>query len=98
VRLTELCRFFGIERRMDAAKDDVCAARARLLADAIAVHRVAGMDADANDVTRRDGLGSHGSSVSSVMIGSPYCSGVAAARTNNHRGVMTQRRKPGRWD
>src|ERR1700722_143590 len=32
---------------------------------------------------------SHGSSVSSVMTGSPYFSGVAAASTYNHRGVMT---------
>src|SRR4051812_46966445 len=34
-------------------------------------------------------VGSQGSSVSSVIIGSPYCSGVAAASTYNHRGVIT---------
>src|SRR6185436_16680608 len=34
-------------------------------------------------------LGSQGSSVSSVIRGSPYDSGVAAARTYSHRGVIT---------
>src|SRR5438093_9783110 len=33
--------------------------------------------------------GSHRSSVSYVTIGSPYSSGVAAARTYSHRGVIT---------
>src|SRR3954468_19951565 len=33
--------------------------------------------------------GFQGSRVSSVIIGSPYFSGVAAARTYNHRGVIT---------
>src|SRR5947207_8161859 len=32
---------------------------------------------------------SQGSNVSSVISGSPYESGVAAARTYNHRGVIT---------
>src|SRR3954467_10623301 len=34
-------------------------------------------------------VGSQASSVSSVMIGSPYRSGVAAASTYSHRGVIT---------
>jgi hypothetical protein len=57
VGLAERRGFFGIQRRVDAAKHDVCAASARLLSDAIAIHRVAGMNADADDIARRDGRG-----------------------------------------
>ena len=48
-------RLVGIERRVDAAEDDECPAGASLLADFVSVDRVAGVDADADDVAGRDG-------------------------------------------
>ena len=56
VRAAERGGFLRIERRVDAAEHDVGAARARLLADFVALNRVAGMNADADDVAGRDGI------------------------------------------
>src|SRR5262249_9897141 len=47
-------RLVGKQRRVDAAEDDPRAARADLTADVIPAERVAGMDPDADDITRLD--------------------------------------------
>ena len=57
VRLPAFARFVGEQRRVNAAEDDPRAARARRLSDRIAAQRVAGVDADADDVARRDVVG-----------------------------------------
>ena len=57
VRATELARLVWKERRMDAAVYDIRACRTCRGADLVAAERVAGMDADADDVARRDGRG-----------------------------------------
>ena len=89
VRAAELDRLVRIERRVNAAVDDVRAALARRAPDFVAAQRVAGMDADADDVAGCTLAGSNRSSVSSTMTGSPKRSGVAAASTKSQRGVMT---------
>ena len=55
----------------------------------VAAQRITGSGADPDHVTGVEVLKSSGSSVSSVMTGSPYWRGVAPAMTNNQRGVMT---------
>ena len=82
VRAAELERFFGIQRGVDAAVNDLRAALARQPSDLVAAQGVAGVDADADDVARLRSCRSRvGSRVSSMMSGSPYSAGVAAART-----------------
>src|SRR5262249_47159064 len=44
------CRFVGKERRVNAAEHHPCAARAHLASDLIPAERVAGVDANADDV------------------------------------------------
>ena len=51
----EVERFVRKERGVNAAEDDPRAALARDPADLVAAQRVARMDADADDVARRDG-------------------------------------------
>ena len=55
VRLAEPHRFVGIEGGVNAAVDDVCATLAHDFSDAIAVHRIARMDADTDDIPGGDG-------------------------------------------
>jgi hypothetical protein len=54
VRAAVLVDFVGKERRMDAAVDHPRAFLAHLAADFVAFQRIAGMDADADDVAGRD--------------------------------------------
>ena len=54
VGAAELVGFLGVEGGVDAAEDHVCARGARGPADLVAPQRVAGMDADADDVARLD--------------------------------------------
>jgi hypothetical protein len=54
VRATERARLVGKERGMDAAEHDIRTCRTRRDADLVAAQRIAGVDADANDVARRD--------------------------------------------
>ncbi len=90
MRAAEVLRFLGIERRVDAAVDDHRAARARRGADLVAAQRVAGVDADADDVA-----GLHGLEIERLerLIGDPRIAEATpasrAARTNSQRGVMT---------
>ena len=57
---------------MNAAEHDVGAALAREPSDFVAAQRIAGMDADADDVARRQlRRRQRDPSVSSAMIGSP---------------------------
>ena len=74
---------------MNAAEDDPGAALARQPADLVAAQRVAGVDADADDVARRELRGVDGVErfVHEVRIAPP--SPVAAASTYSQRGVMT---------
>ena len=50
MRAAVLVRLLGKERRVNAAEDDPRAALARHAADLVAAQRVAGVDADADDV------------------------------------------------
>ncbi len=89
VGAAELVRLVRIERRVDAAEDDVRARRARQRADS---YPRSALPVWMPMPTMSPGWmrdGSSGSSVSSVMIGSPYSAGVAAASTYSQRGVMT---------
>src|SRR5579859_1412431 len=54
VRSAQFSRFFRIQRGMDAAKDHVSATVARNFAEFIAAQSVAGVDADAYNITRSD--------------------------------------------
>ena len=79
-----------IERRVNAAEDDVGAARTRELSDFVATQRIRRYGS--RYPTTSPGAScaaSKGSSVSSATIGSPHREGVAAASTYSHRGVMT---------
>ena len=75
---------------MDATEDDHRATRPRLGADFVSSERVAGMNPEADDVARL-----HLSKVERLQrfIGdlrnAQWRSGVAPARTNSHRGVIT---------
>ena len=57
--------------------------------DFVAAQRVAGVNADADDVAWLDVSRASDSSVSSTMRGVPHAAGVAPASTNSQRGVMT---------
>ena len=86
----ELVGFLGIERGVDAAEDHRGAGRLGGAADLVAAQRVAGVDADADDVTRLDRR-----EVERLErfvgddAGRRTPAGVAAAMTNSQRGVMT---------
>ena len=54
MRASELVRFLGIERRVDAAKDDRGAGVAGLTADFVSAQGVTSMDADPDHVARTD--------------------------------------------
>ena len=89
MRASELPRLVRIQRGVDPSEHDGCTSRSRLRADLVATQGVAGMDPDADDVSRLHVTASNDSRVSSVMRGRPYAAGVAAASTNSQRGVMT---------
>ncbi len=55
VSATQLVRFFGIQRRVDATEHHVGAALAHFAADLVAAQRVARVNADADDVPGADG-------------------------------------------
>jgi hypothetical protein len=74
---------------VDAAKHHEGARGASRRADFVSAQRIAGMDADAYDITSAHRVRIDGSSVSSTKRGCPCRAGVAEARTYNHRGVMT---------
>jgi hypothetical protein len=52
--MAALQRFFGVERGVNTAKDNPCAALARQSADLVATQGVAGVNADADKVSRPD--------------------------------------------
>jgi hypothetical protein len=89
VRAAETLCFLGIQRRMNTAKDDHRSSSSRLRADFISPERVAGMDAQSHDIAAL-----HGIQIERLQgfIRDPrkaMGSGVAAARTNSQRGVIT---------
>jgi hypothetical protein len=56
VRAAERGSFLGVQRRVNAAKDDIGAAGARDLTDFVSLHGVAGMNANADHIAGRDSL------------------------------------------
>ena len=82
---------------MDAAVDDAGAARARELSDLVSAQRVAGVDADADDIARHDRgrIERIQRLVDDERVA--VSAGVAAARTYSQRGVITAVPKESRW-
>ena len=57
MRVPQFQRLLRIKRRMNAAEHDVSAALAREASHGVAAQRIAGVDADADDVAGRNALG-----------------------------------------
>ena len=89
VRLAALERLLRKQRGVNAAVHDPGAALAGHAADLVAAQRVAGVDADADDVAGRDCRWIDRLERFVDENGIADTSGVAAASTNSHRGVMT---------
>ena len=89
VRPAELVRLVRIERGVNAAVDDGRAAALGRVADLVAAQRVAGVNADADDVAGLDGGEVDRLERFVDDDGIAELGGVAAASTYSQRGVMT---------
>jgi hypothetical protein len=74
---------------VNAAENDEGASLFRKTPYCVAPKSIAGVNADADNIARVDRAQIERSRVSSQRIGFPNSAGVAAANTNNQRGVMT---------